>query len=234
VSVNEYSAQWQQAFAAQVAADETRTAHEVEFLARFLPLPEFARVLDVPCGYGRHAHRMTELGYAVTGVDRDEAVVEEARRRAPGAEFRALDVRELRRLGGEFDAVINMWQSFGWFDEATNRDVLAAWAEKLRAGGRLVIDTFDRRFFETHPEPRVFQGGVHETRSVDGDRLGVQLRYPNGSTEQFEFQLFTPAQLADFAAGAGFDHVLTCADFDAELEANAAHPRFQLVLEHRP
>jgi SAM-dependent methyltransferase len=233
VSVNEYTRQWQATFAGTVAADAARADQETAFLARVLPLPEFRRVLDVPCGLGRHARRLASLGYAVTGVDRDDAVLAEARAQAPDVDFRALDVRELRRLDGEFDATINMWQSFGWFDEETNRDVLAATAEKLRPQGRLVIDTFDRRFFETHPEPRVFQGGVKETRSVAEDRLHVTLRYPNGESEEFDFQLFTPEELADFASGAGFERVLICAEFDPDVEANAAQPRFQLVLERR-
>jgi SAM-dependent methyltransferase len=232
VSSNTYSAQWQATFAQNVSPE--RSEQEVAFLTRVLPLPEFARVLDAPCGFGRHAQRLARLGYSVTGVDRDETVLAEARRRAPEVEFRALDIRHLRSLDREFDAAICMWQSFGWFDEDENRDVLVATAERLRPHGRLVIDSFDRRFFETHPEPRVYQGNVQERRSIVDGRLRVHLRYPNGATDDFDFQLFRPAELAEFARRAGFELVLSCAEFDEALEANAAAARFQLVLERRP
>ena len=103
--------------------DAAATEREVDFLLGVLPPPP-ARVLDVPCGFGRHALALGRRGYRVTGVERDPDVAREAR--AAGVDVRELDMRRLGDLPKKFDAVICMWASFGWFDDATNADVLAA------------------------------------------------------------------------------------------------------------
>ena len=56
----DYSARWRQTFG---EVDPARTARELAFLTRVLPLPEFGCVLDVPCGNGRHMHGMAAAGY---------------------------------------------------------------------------------------------------------------------------------------------------------------------------
>ncbi|MGH2479952.1 MAG: class I SAM-dependent methyltransferase [Ktedonobacteraceae bacterium] len=97
------------------------TEQDVNFLARQLPLPRYTRVLDLCCGYGRHALCLAQRGYQVTGLDRDEAAISEARKRAEEAgqpiTYIAGDMLRIGELSGEFDAIINMWQSFGYFDE---------------------------------------------------------------------------------------------------------------------
>ena len=58
------------------------------------------------------------------------------------------DLRELDPLPGGYDAVINMWASFGYFDAAENERVLGSFARRLRHHGRLVLDVYNRAFFE--------------------------------------------------------------------------------------
>lgn len=38
-------------------------------LTQYLNLPEDARILDLPCGRGRHSVYLNELGYNVVGAD---------------------------------------------------------------------------------------------------------------------------------------------------------------------
>ena len=86
---NEYSAHWFAAF--MDTMPDHWTAIEVDGVCRRLPLPACRRVLDVCCGPGRHAAGLSERGYEVTGIDRDEAALSRARRRAPTATFLPLD-----------------------------------------------------------------------------------------------------------------------------------------------
>lgn len=58
--VNEYSRWWHETFGA--APDPAQTEREVAFLNRMLPLPEFHRVLDVACGFGRNARLLSARG----------------------------------------------------------------------------------------------------------------------------------------------------------------------------
>ena len=41
-------------------------------------------------------------------------------RRCPNARFVRTDMRDLASIGGPFDAIICLWQSFGYFDSETN------------------------------------------------------------------------------------------------------------------
>jgi ubiquinone/menaquinone biosynthesis C-methylase UbiE len=53
------------------------------------------RLLDIGCGAGRTSYRLMEDGFEVVGVDLSETLLEAARTRCPGAEFRHADVRDL-------------------------------------------------------------------------------------------------------------------------------------------
>ena len=74
---NAYSALWFQLF--MPMQKEEWTQKDVTFLARQLPRPRYQRVLDLCCGHGRHALPLARLGYTVTGLDRDEATIAQAR-----------------------------------------------------------------------------------------------------------------------------------------------------------
>ena len=51
------------------AVTEAQTAREVDYIEAALALPDSARVLDVPCGNGRHALALAARGYPLTGID---------------------------------------------------------------------------------------------------------------------------------------------------------------------
>src|SRR5258705_1899833 len=56
-----------------------QTRLEADFLARALRLQPGDRVLDVPCGAGRHALELAARGFAVTGVDLSKGQIDMAR-----------------------------------------------------------------------------------------------------------------------------------------------------------
>lgn len=116
------------------------TPAEVDALVKLLGLAPPARVLDLPCGIGRHSAELARRGFAVTGVDLHEPYLVEARAAAPGVEWIRADMREFRRPGA-FDAVLNLYTSFGYFeDPGDDRRVARNALESLRPGGALVIE----------------------------------------------------------------------------------------------
>jgi SAM-dependent methyltransferase len=213
MSVNEAWARWRASF----VPDAARTFAEVEFVARRLPLPAYRRVLDACCGRGRHARELSAHGYRVLGIDLDPAAVAEAQRLAPDAEFRRLDVRELGTLEVEFDGVISLGQTFGLFDADTNASVLAAMRDRLRPGGRIVLDVFDRRFMES-------------AVGADPGRLRISL----DAGGEFEWVLYTPDELRALVGELGLDVLFACSGFSEAAPADGTTPRFQLVLERQP
>src|ERR1700741_1726595 len=100
-----------------------RSDDDAELIAGLLELEPGMRVLDVPCGEGRIAGRLARRGGEGVGGDYTAARVAVAREHYPEATFELGDMRELA-YEAEFDAVVNWFTSFGYFDPATNDNVL--------------------------------------------------------------------------------------------------------------
>ena len=123
-------------------------------------------------------------------------------------------MRELGSLEREFDAVVSLGQTFGLFDADTNASVLGAMRERVRPGGRIVLDVFDRRFVES---------------AVDVSTGRMQIHLEEGGA--FEWLLYTPDELGAVAEGLGLRTLLACSGFSEQAAADGSTPRFQIVLE---
>ena len=111
-------------------------------LVELLALPVGSRVLDVPCGQGRHAHLLAESGYDVDGLDYSRDLLAAARRRGTGRNLRYTrgDMRKMpERWTRRFDAVLNLFTSFGFFAHPSDdARVISEFARVLKPGGMLV------------------------------------------------------------------------------------------------
>jgi SAM-dependent methyltransferase len=229
---NTYSPQWFEIF--HIGIGEARTIQETAFVCRCTPLPDFRKLADVCCGMGRYARALSDLGYSVIGIDRDAHAIAKARELAGGPSYVHADIREYRLAPRAFDVAIVMSQSFGYFDPTTNRDVLGRLAAGVREGGRVILDLWNQDFFAAHQGARELEtpgGIVRERKRLRGDRLYVQLDYPDSAHEEFEWQLFTPAQMTALAQSVGLDLMVSCTDFDNTITPSPAKPRIQFVLE---
>ena len=107
-----------------------------------LGLPAGSRILDVPCGQGRHSHLLAEAGYNVDGLDFSEHLLRIARKRGTGRTLRYTrgDMRKLpAKWAGRFDAVLNLFTSFGFFtNPSDDTKVIEQFAGALRPGGVLL------------------------------------------------------------------------------------------------
>ncbi|OGR75687.1 MAG: hypothetical protein A2X40_00595 [Elusimicrobia bacterium GWC2_65_9] len=119
---------------------------EVAFLWKVLRLKKGSRVLDMPCGTGRHALLLARRGALGLGVDASAEYLRRARAAARGlanARFVKGDMRRVH-LGDEFDAAVNLWTSFGYFDRPRDDlKVLRGAARALKPGGFFLIDLVD-------------------------------------------------------------------------------------------
>ena len=229
---NSYSAHWFEFF--HVPVGDERTRRETEFVCAVAPSPEFPKVLDVCCGMGRHARALAERGYSVTGVERDGAAIAKARELGGGPEYVHADVRNYEAAVSAYDLAIVMSQSFGYFDAATNGDLLGRLAAGLRKGGRIILDLWNPEFFAAHEGERDLEtasGVVRETKRVADRRLMAHLTYPNGAEENFDWQLFTPPDMRSLAKLFGLEVIVACTNFNPSTEPNADNPRIQFVLE---
>jgi SAM-dependent methyltransferase len=138
---------WQSSFFRGVALDFWRlamtpeiTATEVQFLERALQIAPGARLLDVPCGNGRHAIELAKRGCRITGVDLSAEFIDEARRAPVDAEWIVGDMCDLP-WSSAFDGAYCMGNSFGYLDRRAAPTFLQAIARCLKPGGPFVIAT---------------------------------------------------------------------------------------------
>jgi SAM-dependent methyltransferase len=197
-----------------------RTGAEVDGIVSLLSLGEGARILDLACGHGRHATALAKRGFDVTGYDLSEVFLERARAdaEAQGANVRwgQGDMRELR-FDGEFDAVINVFTAFGYFEDPeddlrTLRGIRAA----LEPGGRFLLETLHRdglpARFQPQSAEKISNGAIvlHErawdlARDVIDDH--VTLVRPDGTHAEFTTALRMRSlhQLLDLTRKAGLE-----------------------------
>ncbi len=123
-------------------------SQEVDNILALLRAEPPAAVLDLCCGPGRHSLDLAQRGFQVTGVDRTTAYLETARANAQErglqVNFVLEDMRTFRRQQ-EYDFAINLFTSFGYFeDQADNQLVLNNLFLSLRPGGKLLMEMMGR------------------------------------------------------------------------------------------
>lgn len=151
---------------------------EIEGLFTELGILQTARtwqVLDACCGAGRHLAAMRARGCNAWGFDLSGPLLASAARTAAtsGRIVRA-DIRAIPFATERFDAVFNLFSSFGYFhEEVENRRGLAELARLVRPGGILVLDHMNPSRVSTGLVPR-------DEREVAGHRV-VQRRWIEGN-----------------------------------------------------
>ncbi len=122
-------------------------ARSVQWIVGRAGLATGARVLDAPCGFGRHSVEFARRGFAVTGVDFNETELSRARQAAVRAgvvlTLLGQDMRDME-FSGEFDLAVNLFSSIGYFSDDEDRLLLDRFWRALRGGGTFVLDTRNR------------------------------------------------------------------------------------------
>ncbi|MEY4165788.1 MAG: hypothetical protein RL419_1630 [Actinomycetota bacterium] len=179
------------------------TKQEVDFLLSVLDLAPGARILDVGCGPGRHAHELATRGFLVHGIDISARFIDVARESAPqGSTFEVADARTLT-FDEEFDAVVCLCQgAFGLMvedggDEAVLRSIVRA----LRCGGQLALSAFNSFFVVKHQQDSTFD----VERGVNHER--TEVRSPEGLVKEVDLWTgcYTPRELRMLMAEVGLD-----------------------------
>jgi SAM-dependent methyltransferase len=208
-----------------------RAEQEADFIIEVLGLPPNSAVLDLCCGEGRHAIALAHRGCRITGLDLSAAHLRLARQAAKVAgvkvRWHRADMRNIP-WENEFDAVINMFTSFGYFGrDEEDQKVLDGVARALKPGGRFLIDTINREVIIRRWEPCAKEtgpdGAVH-TQQRDFDFLSgrqhghVVSIYPNGTRaeREIDLRLYTLTELAGMLSRAGLAVRQTWGGYDGQ------------------
>jgi ubiquinone/menaquinone biosynthesis C-methylase UbiE len=197
-----------------LAQSADRAETEVAFVAERLSAG--ARVLDVPCGTGRISVPLAERGFAVSGLDISNRVLEAARAAAPELDLRQGDMRELPWPDASFDAVLNLWTAFGYFEtQDEDERVLAEAARVLVPGGIFVIDTINPAALVRGFRPQGWSDldGTLVLEQREHDLVTGRMQScwtfvsENGERRElsFDHRLYTPPELAGMMRRAGLE-----------------------------
>ena len=134
---------WDQTYLLSELPPAAETAEEVEFICETLELLQGATVLDLCCGQGRHSQLLADKGIKVVGLDSSRFLLTEAQKNGSSSQNRTHliegDARHIP-LQPVCDAVINLFTSFGFFEDRDNKRVITAVAAALKPSGKFLLE----------------------------------------------------------------------------------------------
>ena len=220
-------------------------------------------VLDLACGYGRIANRLALIGHQVTGIEYQADFLSlaraDARRngllgRGPGAvHYVHGDMRQLEEVardtggaqnpgGAQYQRVVMLFNSFGYFTDAENLGVLRSIARALTPGGLLGFDIGHRDGLLNNFQPEsvveqdgalminrftfdVLSGRMHNHRTIlreGADRTTARRDI------HFSIRLYSVTEIRDLLERAGLELQAVYAEWDAS-PIRADSPAMALV-----
>lgn len=191
--------------------DRSEAARFISQLMQSLNLPKGSRILDMGCGKGRHSILLNELGYDVVGIDLSVSNIESANKTSKAdLKFLQHDMRQPIE-GAEFDLVINLFTSFGYFDSAEdNLKVLQSAHSMLTDNGQFVLDFMNApktiKELVTDESRKVEDTVFHIHRKVEHGVIIKEIKVDNDPELIFEerVQALTREELIDLFDHAGF------------------------------
>lgn len=124
---------------------EELTAKEVDFILPYFMLQPGSKVLDLMCGYGRHAIALAKKGMVVTAIDNLDDYINEIKQ---VAEKESLSITAIQSdvtkfgLDVQFDLAIIMGNSLNFFNAADTTSLLKNISAHLKPGGHLLINSW--------------------------------------------------------------------------------------------
>lgn len=201
--------------------DDHEAERAVALLTGTLPFQSGWRVLDVACGAGRHARAFEAAGARCTGVDLSATLLRLARQVTRAPLVRA-DMRDLPIRPGSMDLTVNLFTSFGYFEQdAEHTAALGEMISTVRRGGWFVIDFLNPEAVRRQLVPKetlALSGStIQITREVspDGRYICKNIRTPAGKRFQERVRLFEPEQMSRMLEDAGIRVRHRFGDYDA-------------------
>jgi len=202
-------------------------AEAEKFLQLILNLTNLAvgsRILDLACGAGRHSIAFAKKGYAVTGIDLSESLLDvgknEAANQGVNVDFQKQDIRSVQ-VDGTFDLVLNIFTSFGYFEnDEENLGIFTTAYRYLREGGCFVFDFLNESFVKNTMVPfsQEERAGciIRQFRSIDNGVVVKKIELQKGEEKHTFFErvkLYNDDILIDALQKTGFAIVSLCGDY---------------------
>jgi len=225
-----------------------RAPNEIMSIVEILGLKPKAKLLDLCCGYGRHSIPLSNMGYKVVGFEISESLLEKAKQQAKQSsvevDFVFGDMRKLsKKVDGDFDAVINIFTSFGFYTkDSDNQKALNEVAKVLKPGGNFLIDlanrenilkNFKRRQWFTYGDYIVLEENIFDFFS---SRLETKRTYigkdDSREISNFSIRLYSLHEMLAMINKAGLSTSAIYGDFD--MKQYSVDSRRMIILAQKP
>lgn len=120
------------------------TEKEIDFLLSELNLQPGQHILDIPCGFGRHAIGLSKRGFPVTGVDISQTFIDglSEKIQAENLNIKAIQADILTiQLHEKFSGAICLGNSFGYFNIDKIKLFIEKVAASLEPGAKFIINS---------------------------------------------------------------------------------------------
>lgn len=209
---------------------DDRTKAEVDGVIKLTGIKENARILDCPCGYGRHSIELSKRGFKVVGSDINSAhlqkAIEDAKKNSLIIIFNKESMIDLE-YNSEFDAVINMFYSFGFFDtDEENERTLKNFYNALKPGGKFLMHTDvnvpriingkykedEERNLTTGKTLRVIDSYNQVTKRIEGSWIINDNK--KQEKKDYSVRVYTKEEFEGLCKKIGFFSVITYSDWN--------------------
>ena len=115
---------------------------QIELILAEIPMNKRTKILDLCCGSGRHTKILDQKGYKVKGIDLSEILIKMGKAKYP---FLNLKVEDMRDFKGNYDVILSLFTSFGYFASIEeNEEVINIVFKRLNNGGYFWLDFFNK------------------------------------------------------------------------------------------
>lgn len=219
-----------------------RDGNEAEFfmknLVSFLKLKKGDKVLDLPCGKGRHALFLNAQEFDVVGSDLSINSINIAKKFENNTlKFTTHDMRE--PLQGKYHAIFNLFTSFGYFDDdESNITVLKNFKEALLDKGVVTIDFLNitKVIKELVTSQKIVKNDItfHIKKHIEHDFLIKEISFDaDGKSHRFseKLQCLSLNKMEELVKKSGLKIIHTFGNYDLDAFDENISDRLILVLK---
>ncbi|HUR65115.1 MAG TPA: class I SAM-dependent methyltransferase [Chitinophagaceae bacterium] len=133
------------------------TVKEMEFMVPYFDLQPGSRVLDLMCGYGRHALALGRKGISVTAIDNLSDYINEIKETVQKENLPVTPLLQSVvdvKTSGQYDLAICMGNSLNFFNTQDVLSIFSTISSSLRQGGHLLVNSWSLAeiVFSNHKE----------------------------------------------------------------------------------
>jgi len=204
------------------------TAAQVQGIKKLLDLQPDQLVADICCGHGRHLLPLAEEGYQLVGLDGSAMMLRvasclAAERLLPVSLVHGM-AQALPFADGVLDVVLNLFNSLGYMDNEQNQAVLDEMSRCLKPGGKLLLDTRNKKFqilYAPYRQRVSLADGrpalLHCSYDEENNRLNSVWSNPENVEETYHtasIRLYSPEQIEAMLAAAGLTVQARYSEYD--------------------